>query len=76
MKSLQITGDLYSPMVNGVDWELLIHRQAPTNPILSRFSFASAYVSHEVISDDVNGLDLSEDVVLVNTTQTIFGETF
>lgn len=75
MKSLHITGNLHVPVVNGVEWKHLLDRQSPNTPVLSSFSFSSASVSHEVISDDVNGLDLSEDVVLVNTTQTIYGET-
>lgn len=75
MKSLHIAGNLLTPVVNGVEWKRLLDRQSPNTPVLSSFSFTSGFVSHEVISDDVNGLDLSEDVVLVNTTQTIYGET-
>ncbi|XP_050701941.1 uncharacterized protein LOC126988145 [Eriocheir sinensis] len=73
MKSLHIAGNLLTPVVNGVEWTRLLDRHSPNTPVLSSFSFTSGFVSHEVISDDVNGLDLSEDVVLVNTTQTIYG---
>lgn len=76
MKSLQVGGNLRAPVVNGLRWDHLLHRQAPSGPILSNFSFTSAFVSHDVISDDINGLDLSEDVVLVNSEQTIHGEVY
>lgn len=75
MKSLRIAGNLHSPVINGVDWDSVLDRQSPNDPVLSKFSFTSVFVSHDVISDDINGLDLSKDVVLVNATQTIDGET-
>lgn len=74
MKSLQIAGNLRSPEVNGVHWDHILDRQSPNDPVLSNFSFTSAFVSHDIISNDINGLDLSDDVVLVNTSQTIHGE--
>ena len=64
------------PVVNGVKWGDLLDRQSPHKQVLSRFTFISAFVSHAVVSDDINGLNLSEDVVLVDTTQTIQGESW
>lgn len=75
MQSLRVGGNLHAPVVNGIHWDRILYHQALNGPVLSNFSFTSAFVLHDVISDDINGLDLSEDVVLVNTAQTINGET-
>ncbi|MPC21231.1 hypothetical protein E2C01_014208 [Portunus trituberculatus] len=73
MKPLRVTGNMRVPVVNGVKWRDLLDRQSPHKQVLSRFIFTSAFVSHAVVSDNINGLNLSEDVVLVDTTQTIRG---
>ncbi|XP_063869289.1 uncharacterized protein LOC135105158 [Scylla paramamosain] len=73
MKPLRVTGNMRVSVVNGVKWRDLLDRQSPHKQVLSRFTFTSAFVSHALVSDDINGLNLSEDVVLVDATQTIQG---
>lgn len=75
MESLRVTGNLLAPLVSGVEWRHLLGRQSPHQKVLSKFTFTSAFVSRAIICDNINGLDLSEDAVQVDTTQTIYGET-
>ena len=75
MEDLRVAGSLGAPLVNGVEWRHLLDRHSPHQQVLSKFTFTSAFVSQAIISDDINGVDLSEDAVLVDTMQTISGET-
>ncbi|XP_071544738.1 uncharacterized protein [Panulirus ornatus] len=71
-KSLTVTGILLTTSVNGVEWDDLVDLGSQ-DLISSNFYFVNAIVTDAIRSDNINGLDISQDVVLVDTQQTVNG---
>lgn len=55
--------------VNGVNWVDLVHGGSQT--INGSYTFNTATVSGELVTDSVNGIDLSEDVLLTSGSQNL-----
>ncbi|KAK4315661.1 hypothetical protein Pmani_013124 [Petrolisthes manimaculis] len=72
MGSVTVRGDLKVGSVNDIPWSSYIDRSS-TTLVTARFKFLSATVTEEIISDNINDLDLSEDVVLTDTNDVIQG---
>ncbi|KAG7173760.1 hypothetical protein Hamer_G018906, partial [Homarus americanus] len=71
-KSLTITGNLWTTSINGVEWDDLVDFNSK-DTISGNYFIDNVYVSDAIECNNINGLDLSQDVVLVDTTQTIHG---
>ncbi|XP_045619429.2 LOW QUALITY PROTEIN: uncharacterized protein [Procambarus clarkii] len=71
-ESLSVTGDVSVPIINGIKWGDILDLDSP-NLVSSNYYFANAVVTDAIRSNNINGLDLSQDAVLVDTQQTITG---
>ncbi|XP_069180722.1 LOW QUALITY PROTEIN: uncharacterized protein [Procambarus clarkii] len=68
---LTVGGDLNIGSINGLDWDNLVDLQSQ-DVITANYYFSKGFVSDAVRCDNINGLDLSKDVVLTDTQQTIY----
>ncbi|XP_042218448.1 uncharacterized protein LOC121863747 [Homarus americanus] len=71
-ESLTVAGNLLATTINGVEWDDLLDLDSP-NLVSTNYYFVNAVVTDVVRSNNINGLDLSEDVVVVDTQQSITG---
>ena len=69
---LVVSGGLLSHTVNGIPWTDFVDINSP-ELITGLYSFQDVTVLGSLISDDINGLDFSQDVVLTDKEQTING---
>lgn len=70
---MTVVGDLKVGSINNIPWSSFIDRSS-TTLVTAHFTFLAASVLEAVVCDDLNGLDLSEDVVLTDTNDVIEGE--
>lgn len=68
-----VTGNTEARVVNGVPWGELLPLHEPVS-VTGAYTFHRASVSTALMTDSINGLDLSRDVVLTDAEQTIEGE--
>ncbi|XP_069957094.1 uncharacterized protein [Cherax quadricarinatus] len=73
MSSLTVNGDLWASNVNGIIWDYILDLDSP-DLIPANYYFTNAAVTDAIRCNNINGLDLSEDVVLVDSVQTISGD--
>ncbi|XP_071544735.1 uncharacterized protein [Panulirus ornatus] len=71
-ESLTVTGSLTATTINGVEWDNLMDLDSPAL-VTANYYFDDARVVHAIRSNNINGLDFTRDVVLVDTPQTITG---
>nr|XP_053636660.1 uncharacterized protein LOC128691773 [Cherax quadricarinatus] len=72
MESVTVTGDLDTASINGVEWRDIVDLESG-DLISGKFYIAKGFVSEVIRCDSINELDLSNDVVLTHTMQTIYG---
>ncbi|KAK7076189.1 hypothetical protein SK128_002233 [Halocaridina rubra] len=69
---LVVTGSLTLDSINGILWNDVVDLNSP-DLITGMYNFKDATIIGSLASNDINGLDLSSDVVLTNKVQTISG---
>lgn len=71
--SVTVVGDLKVGSINNIPWSSFIDRSS-TTLVTAHFTFLAATVTEAIVCDDINGFDLSEDVVLTDTNDVIEGK--
>lgn len=72
-RNLAVQGSTEVQSVNGVPWGELLPLNAPVS-VSGFYTFARATVNSALRSDNINGLDLSEEAVLLDLDQNVQGE--
>ncbi|KAG7163907.1 hypothetical protein Hamer_G020823, partial [Homarus americanus] len=71
-EDLVVTNSVVSETINDVLWSNIVDRSSP-DKITGTYHFSEVTVTGSLDSDDINGLDPSEEAVLVDMSQTING---
>ena len=69
---LNVTNNLNATVMNDIRWEEIID-SSTNQDIIANFSFDKVEIFGDLISDNINDLDISTDAVLVNSDQVIHG---
>lgn len=68
-----VTGSVQTDTINGELWSSLVDRSSP-DKITSTYHFREVLVTGSLDSNSINELDLSQEVMLVDTVQRINGK--